>query len=89
MLTMSAEQQENWDVALEINRTARQDPGSPYAGKYIAVAQQQVIAIEDNLDDLHLRLNALGDVAQEAIWIEASADYDRTYFIWQSLERRR
>ena len=82
MQTMTEEQQKNWVVARQLNRETRADPSSPYSGKYLGVLGQQLVAVADTLEDLEGQLDALGDHAQEAMCIEASADYDRTYMIW-------
>ena len=83
MVTRTDEQEKNLAIARQINRETRANPDSPYTGKYIGVWQQKVVAVADDLEDLEKQLDAAGDISNEAICIEASADYDRTYMIWE------
>ena len=80
-LTMTEEQQKNLAVAQQLNHETRANPDSPYAGKYISVLHQQVVAVADSLDELDRRLEAIAEDTKDAIWIEASADHDHTYMI--------
>lgn len=85
MLTLTEEQKKNLEVAMQINRATRANPQSAYAGKYIGVWKQQVIAVADTLDELDAQLDALQADPNECIWIEASADYDEPEIIWGNL----
>ena len=79
---MNDEQQQHWEFARQLSREARANPDSPYAGKYVGVWEQRVVAIANDLDDALRQMSALGEEARDATWIEASADYERTYAIW-------
>ena len=79
---MTEEQRKNLALAREINRDARSNPGSPYAGKYVGVLHQQVVAVANTLDELEAQLAAVGAGARDGVCIEASADYDQAYCIW-------
>ena len=46
----------NWNLALAINEEARLDPQSPYAEKYVGIANGQVVVVTDDLDELDARL---------------------------------
>ena len=82
--TVTGEQARNFEVARRINREARADPSSPYAGKYIGVWRGEVVAVAQTLGEVVARLDELPQPApQEAVWIEASVDYDQTYMIWE------
>ena len=83
MILMSEEQKKNLAVADQINREARANPDSPYAGKYVGVFHEKVVAVADTAEELDAQLSAMGDVDNEAIWIEASVDYEQTYYIWR------
>lgn len=83
MITLTDERQKNLAFAREINRETRANPASPYVGKYIGVLHQKVVAVADTLEELDRQLDALGDTAHEAASLEASADYDRVYMIWE------
>jgi len=84
METLTGEQAKNFEVARRINREARADPASPYAGKYIGVWRGDIVAVAGTLDEIVERLGRLPEPAsQEAVWIEADVDYDQTYMIWE------
>ena len=70
--------------ARRINREARSDPHSPYAGKHVGVLDGQVVAVADTLDEVSAQLDALGDVRREGVIIEASADYEGPHMIWEA-----
>ena len=75
-LTPSETQQKNLEVAQRINRETRANAASPYAGKYIGVWHEEVVAVGDSLDEVSKQLDALGDENLEAVCIQASVDYD-------------
>ena len=76
------EQAKNWEVANQLSRATRANPDSPYAGKYVGILHQNVVAVADTLDDLDNQLDAMGEEAKDATWVEASVNYDKTYYIW-------
>ena len=80
--TQSLEQEENLKVANRINRETRANPSSPYAGKYIGVWHGEVVVVGDTLDEVCDALDAMGDRDDEAVAIEASADYDTKIMFW-------
>lgn len=81
-LKILAEQEKNLKVANRINREAWANPDSVYAGKFVGVWNEEVVAIGDTLDEVCQQLNELGDMSNEAVVIEASADYDRKIMFW-------
>jgi FKBP-type peptidyl-prolyl cis-trans isomerase 2 len=83
MLTVTEEQQKNWEIAGQINREARVDPNSPYAGKYVGLFDGQVVAVAATLDEVIEAMARIDPDPQRGTVIEASADYDRTYYIWR------
>ena len=78
---MTPEQRKNWEAALRINRETRANPDSPYAGQYLAVMDEKVVAQGKDLDELSAKTKALGLEPTRMVYIEASIDYDRTYNI--------
>jgi len=76
---MTPEQRKNWEVALRISRETRANPDSPYAGQYLAVMDEQVVAQGRDLDELSAKTRAMGLDSKRMVYIEASIDYDRTY----------
>ena len=81
---MDQEHQEDLETARRINREARTDRNSPFAGKYVGILHGQVIAVADTLAEVEARLESLGAGTKEGVCLEASADYDQTYRIWST-----
>ena len=81
-LMPSETQQKNLEVAERINRETRANPASPYAGKYIGVWHEEVVAVGETLDEVSKQLDALGDKNFEAVCIQASVDYDKPVMLW-------
>jgi hypothetical protein len=79
------EQRKNWEFALQVSRETRANPQSPYAGKYLGIWKQQVVAVADTLDGAMSKLGALQADPRELVCIEASADYEETEYIWESV----
>jgi hypothetical protein len=69
----------NSELARKINEEARRDPKSPYAGKFVGIANGQVVVVTDNLDDLARRLEEIEPDPMRTFCVEASADYDSVY----------
>lgn len=80
--TISIEQEKNRKIAQRINRETRANPGSPYSGKYVGVWHEEVVVIGETLDEVCNALNAMGDHDDQAVAIEASADYDAKVMFW-------
>ncbi len=76
------DQAKNHEFARRINRETRSDPASPYAGKYLGIADEQVVVIADSLADVNAQLDAQGFGAHNSLWVEASADYDTPIAFW-------
>jgi hypothetical protein len=72
----------NRDLAKKINDETRANPQSPYAGKYVGVANGQVVVVADNWDDVVLGLRQAESDPQKTICLEAGADYDSVQYIW-------
>ena len=73
----------NEKLAREINRQARQDPKSPYAGKLIGIANGKVLVVADTWREVADRLRQVEPDPARCRCIEASADYDRVVEIWR------
>jgi hypothetical protein len=84
MPAMTEDRRRDLELARQINREARSNPASPYAGRYVGILHQQVVAIGDTLDEVEGQLEALGAGPREGLCLEASADYDQAYRIWES-----
>jgi hypothetical protein len=73
---------ENRQLAERINAEARADPSSPYAGKYVGLANGQVVVIGDSWRDVSERLRLAEPDPLKCWCLEASADYDAVHEVW-------
>ena len=72
----------NHELAEQINQEARQNPDSPYAGKFVGIANGQVIVVADTLREAIQRLRQAEPDPSKCCCIEASYDYDQIHDIW-------
>lgn len=73
----------NERLARTINREARDDPSSPYAGKYVGIANGQVVIVADTWREVANRLRQIEPDPMKCYALDASADYDRVEEIWR------
>lgn len=81
MASIQTEFSTNEQLAREINRQARSDPRSPYAGKFVGIADGKVVVVADSWREVAKRLRALEPDPTKCYAIEASADYDSVHEI--------
>ena len=72
----------NKDLARQINDEARRNPQSPYAGKFVGIANGQLVALAENLDAVARRLRQCAPDLAKTFCIEVGADYDSVQEIW-------
>ena len=82
MESLSTIQQRNRDLAQAINHEARADPRSPYAGKFVGLANGQVVVVADELDEVVKRLNQVEPESQRTFCLEAGIDYETVQDVW-------
>ena len=82
MRTLEEERQQARELGRQINREARRNPTSPYAGKVIGILHGEVVIVADTLDEVAEVLERLEPDAQRRYFIDASVDYDAQYTIW-------
>lgn len=78
-------QERNRTLARQINAEARQNPNSPYAGKFVGIADGKVVVVAEDLDALVVRLRQIEPDPAKTCCVEASADYDEVIEIWSCL----
>ena len=66
----------------EINAEAKRDPRSPYAGKFVGIANGQIVAVADSWREVSRRLRQVESDPGKCCCIEASADYDAVHEVW-------
>ena len=74
----------NLEMAQRINAEARANPESPYAGKYVGIANGQVVSVADTLTDALRLLRQVEPDAARTRCIEASRDYTVVEYIWET-----
>jgi hypothetical protein len=73
----------NRELARRINQDARSNPQSPYANKFVGIANGQVVAVADDLDEMTRQLRQAEADPGKCFWVEASRDYDEVHQIWE------
>jgi hypothetical protein len=76
-------QEQNRTLAEQINREALANPRSPYAGKYVGIANGQVVVVSDDLDEVGRILEEVEPDPAKSYWIEASRDYSQVDYVWE------
>jgi hypothetical protein len=72
----------NAQLARQINLEARANANSPYAGKFVGIANGQVVVVADSWREVAELLRQVEPDAKKCFCLEASADYDRVDEIW-------
>ena len=73
----------NEQLARRINVEARQQPNSAYAGKFVGIANGQVVVVGDSWQEVADRLLKAEPDPANCYCLDASADYSRVEYIWQ------
>ena len=73
----------NRELARKINEEARSNPHSPYANKFVGIANGQVVVVADDEDELGRRLREIEPDPQKCYGVDASQDYDEVHEIWE------
>lgn len=73
----------NEELATRINEEARRDPNSPYANKFVGIANGQVVVVSDDFDDMIRRLEQIEPDPTKTFGVEASYDYSIVEEIWR------
>jgi hypothetical protein len=82
MENLSVLQERNRELARRINREARTNPHSPYAGKLVGLANGQAVIVADSLEAVVERLQQVEPDPQRTFCIEAGLDYKAVQSIW-------
>ncbi|MBO0696908.1 MAG: hypothetical protein J2P46_00805 [Zavarzinella sp.] len=68
----------NERLARKIRREGKQ-PASPYADKFVGLANGEVVVVADSLDDVSNRLRKIEPDPSKCYIVDVAADYDRVY----------
>jgi hypothetical protein len=83
MSTTATIQQINRELATRINEETLKDPQhSPYANKFVGIANGQVVVVADDPDEMIRQLQSIEPNAANTFCIEASRDYSIVEEIW-------
>src|SRR4051794_15418091 len=83
MPPMTETQKRNSELADKINQEALANPQSPYAGKFVGIANGEVVAVADTLDAVSRALRELEPDSTRCFIVEASRDYGVVEEIWE------
>ena len=73
----------NLELARRINLETRSNPQSPYANKFVGIANGQVVVVADDLDAMVHRLHLIEPDPSKTMCVEASLDYSVVEEIWE------
>ena len=82
MSAFASAENQNRELARLINEEARRNPASPYAGKFVGIANGQVVAVNDDMDEVVRLLRAVEPDPRKTFCIEAGLDYNQVQDIW-------
>ncbi len=77
MPALTSMQKRNRELARQINEEARTNPDSAYAGKFVGIANGQVVATSTDLDEVVRELNQVETDPEKVFVLEAGLDYDQ------------
>ncbi len=72
-------QQLNRELADKLIEEAKREPQSPYMWKFVGIANGQIVAVADDLDDVCRRLDELEPDPSKTFFIQVGPDYDKVY----------
>ena len=72
----------NERLARLINQEGREDANSPYAHKYVGIANGKVVVIADSLREVDLRLDEVEPDPANCRIVDTIGDYETIQDIW-------
>ena len=67
----------NERLARKIRREGKADPKSPYANRFVGIANGEVVVIADSLREMSHRLRKIEPDPMKRYGVDVAADYDR------------
>ena len=74
----------NRSLAEQINQEALANPQSAYAGKFVGIANGQVVATADNLDEAIQLLLSVEPDREKTFCFEAGVDYSEIQYVLET-----
>lgn len=81
MSATAAIQQLNRELADRLIAEAKENPHSPYMGKFVGIVNGQIVIAADDLDEVMARLDQLEPDSSKTFCLEIGPDYDKVYEI--------
>jgi len=81
---LSPIEQQNRELAERINAETLRDPHSIYRGKFVGIANGQIVVVSDDLEEVAQRLRQADPDPRNLFFLEAGRDYDAVEFIWSA-----
>jgi hypothetical protein len=82
-MSLSEIQELNEALVQKVNQEGLTNPKSPYAGKWVGIANGKVVAIADTPDDAVREVKKIEPDPARVRLIEASRDYTVVEYIWE------
>jgi hypothetical protein len=86
MSTVRSVQEINEELARQINEEALKNPQSPYANKWVGIANGQVVVVADDLDTMVERVRQIEPDPTKTFCVEASGDDSEVIEIWDEVQ---
>ncbi len=83
MPSLEEVQKLNRELAQRINDEARNDPRSPYAGKFVGIANGRVVVVTDDPESLYHRLQEVEPDPRRVFGVDAGHDPDKVEYVWR------
>jgi len=83
MATATPIQQLNRELADKLIEEAKQNPQSRYMGKFVGIANGQIVAVAEDLDEVARCLDQVEPDPNKTFFVEVGQDYDKVYEIWE------
>jgi hypothetical protein len=84
MESLEEVQKANRELAEQINNEARSNPNSPYAGKFVGIANGKIVVVTDDEEDLYYRLEEIEPDPRRVFGLDAGHDPNEVEYIWRS-----
>lgn len=84
MMTLEEEREQTRALTQQIREEARNNPDSPYAGKFVGILHGQVVIVADTPDEVLKELVRLEPDPQHGFCVEVNANYEKPVIIWRS-----
>ncbi|HEV3342213.1 MAG TPA: hypothetical protein VG125_17730 [Pirellulales bacterium] len=72
----------NRELADRLVEEGRRDPNCAYAGKFVGIANGQVVVVADDLEEMVSRLQQVESDPSKTFGVEVGRDYDVAEEIW-------